>query len=71
MNKIISFLVFWSISLLTTAQGEVEMADNFRGEGKIYVVVAVILVILAGIFITLIRLDQRLKKLEKESKEEE
>ena len=42
------------------------MADNFRGEGKIYVVVMVILTLLAGIFWTLFRFDRKLKELEKE-----
>lgn len=43
-----------------------EMADNFRGEGKIYVVIAVILIILAGFFFLLFKLDKRAKRLEKE-----
>ena len=48
------------------AQAQVEMADDFRGEGKIYVVIAVILVILAGFFFLLFKLDKRTKRLEKE-----
>lgn len=51
------------------AQAQVEMADNFRGEGKIYVVIAIILVILAGFFTLLFRLDKRAKQLEKEIRE--
>ena len=35
------------------AKAQVEMADDFRGEGKIYVVIAIILVILAGFFFLL------------------
>lgn len=47
-----------------------EMADNFRGEGKIYVVIAVILIILAGFFFLLFKLDKRAKRLEKEIEEQ-
>jgi len=48
------------------AQAQVEMADDFRGEGKIYVVIAIILVILAGFFYLLFKLDKRLKRIEEE-----
>lgn len=41
-----------------------EMADTFRAEGKIYVVVAVILLIFIGLSIWLFLLDRRIKKLE-------
>lgn len=45
-----------------------EMAINFRGEGKIYVVLAVILLIVAGFFFMLFRLEKKAKKLEEEIK---
>lgn len=51
------------------AQAQVEMADDFRGEGKIYVVIAIILVILAGFFFLMFKLDKRAKRLEKEIEE--
>ncbi|WP_462253021.1 CcmD family protein [Ekhidna sp.] len=51
------------------AQAQVEMADKFRGEGKIYVVIAVILIILAGFFFLLFKLDKRAKRLEEEVSE--
>jgi len=43
-----------------------EMADGLRAEGKIYVLVAIVLTILLGLFAYLIRLDRKLAKLEKE-----
>lgn len=43
---------------------EVEMAERFRGEGKIYVVVGVMLVLLIGLFAYLWRIDRNVKKLE-------
>jgi len=50
---------------------QVEMADSFRGEGKIYIVLGVILIILLGFFYLLWKLDTRTKKLEKEVEENE
>lgn len=47
----------------------VEMADQLRADGKIWVVVAVIAAVFAGIIVYLIRLDRQIGKLEKEVKE--
>ena len=47
----------------------IEMADRLRADGKIWVVVAVIAAVFAGIIIYLVRLDRQLSKLEKEVKE--
>lgn len=49
----------------TFAQGErVEMADLMRSNGKIYVVVGVLLIILTGLFIYLFTIDKKIKKIE-------
>lgn len=40
--------------------------DYFRATGKIYVVVAILFLIFGGIFFYLIRLDNKLSRLEKE-----
>jgi hypothetical protein len=42
-----------------------EMADVMRSEGKIYVVVVIILIVLAGLIIYLFLQDRKLDKLEK------
>ncbi|MCP9753189.1 CcmD family protein [Ferruginibacter sp. HRS2-29] len=53
-------------SLSSFAQGDkVEMADTMRSNGKIYVVVAVCLTILIGLFLYVASIDRKLKKLEK------
>ncbi len=52
---------------LFAQNNEVEMADAFRSNGKIYVVVAVIVIILVGLLVYLFTLDKRLKMLEKKS----
>lgn len=43
----------------------VGMADAMRAEGKIYVVVAVLVAIFAGITIYAVRIDQKISRLEK------
>jgi CcmD family protein len=45
-----------------------EMATEMRSNGKIYVVVAVLVTIFVGILLYLIRLDRKLTKLERETK---
>jgi len=45
----------------------VEMADTLRNNGKIYVVVICIVIILLGLLAYLFTIDKRLKKIEKES----
>lgn len=62
-------LIFFTLFLLTAqlCSGQpVEMASELRSSGKIYVVVAVLAIIFAGIVIYLIRIDRKLSKLEKE-----
>ncbi|RYY52323.1 MAG: CcmD family protein [Chitinophagaceae bacterium] len=59
---------FFTIGRLA-AQGagsESAIGETMRSSGRIYVVVAVMLTILAGLVLYLIRLDRRISKLEKE-----
>lgn len=46
----------------------VEMADRLRADGKIYVVIAVLVTIFLGIIAYVIRLDRKISRLEKGSK---
>lgn len=62
-------LAFFTLLGTNLAQAQVEMATDFRGEGKIYVVIAIMHVILAGFFYLLFKLDQRTKRLEQEIEE--
>lgn len=52
------------LTIFLQAQNNVEMADALRNDGKIWVVVVVILIILIGLFFYLWRLDNRIKKIE-------
>ena len=45
----------------------VEMADQLRANGKIYVVVAVLIIILLGLILYVVRLDRKITRLEKET----
>lgn len=47
------------------SNNEVEMADVMRSNGKIYVLVGVIVIIFAGITVYLISTDRKISKLEK------
>jgi K+-transporting ATPase A subunit len=63
INLLILFLL--SIAQLCHAQSNtVEMADVMRAEGKIYVVVGIILIILIGLILYLFTLDRKVKNLE-------
>ena len=48
---------------------QVEMANLMRSNGKIYVVVAVISIIFLGIVFFLIRIDSKIRKIEKRNEE--
>jgi len=43
------------------------MAELMRSDGRIYVVIAVILAILTGLILYLVRLDRKIAKMEKEN----
>ena len=64
-RKIVLFFSILLLHLFAAAQEKVEMADNLRSNGKIFIVVAVIVTIFAGIILYLIRIDRKLTKLEK------
>ena len=64
MKKLISISTLTFFALLVKAQ-DVKMADVMKDNGKIYVVIAVMLTILAGLVLYLVRLDRKISKLEK------
>ena len=64
MKKLLSLLL---VLAFTNTFGQTEMADTMRSNGKIYVVVAVLLVIFSGLAIFLISIDRKVKRLEKKN----
>ena len=67
--RLLFLLLSFSGSLL--AQNEIEMADAFRADGKIYVVVVILSIVFTGIVLYLIRLDRKVSRLEKEQRQSE
>jgi len=70
-RKIAPFLLVMGRILLAfpvlAQDGKVEMADSMRSDGKIYVVIAVILTILGGLIFYVWRLDRKITKLENDN----
>ena len=54
----------------TAFSQEVEMADTMRSNGKIYVIVGIILIILIGLITYLFLLDRKVGRLEKRLKDQ-
>ena len=65
LRKIMMLFALLVPSVFSFAQGKVEMADTMRSNGRIYVVVAVVVTILAGLILYVARLDKKISKLEK------
>ena len=69
MKKLISLIaLILFVAQQTNAQQQIEMADAFRADGKIYVVVGILSLVFTGIVLFLIRLEMKVSKLEKEQK---
>jgi hypothetical protein len=64
LRTFVTLLFALVLPCLTMGQ-DVEMADKLVSNGKIYIVVGVLSVVLAGLFIFLISIDFRLRKLER------
>ena len=58
--------LLWCIAAFGQQTQSVEMADTMRSSGKIYVVIATIVIIFAGLAVYLFTIDRRLKRIEKE-----
>lgn len=67
MNHFRILLLVFMIGLATSAMAQApEMADRMRSEGKIYVVVAIVLTVVLGLLVYLFTVDRKITKLEKE-----
>jgi len=62
------FLLLYLLPIITLAQ-PTEMADGLRADGKIYVVVVVLLIIFAVLITYLIIIDRKISRLEKKVRE--
>ncbi|TXH24875.1 MAG: CcmD family protein [Cyclobacteriaceae bacterium] len=58
------YLLLLMLSVTAVQAQDFEMADVMRSNGQIYVVVAIILIVLAGLFTFLFMLERKIKRLE-------
>ena len=66
LNKITFLFAMLLVSTLSFAQDKYPTtSDLMRSNGRIYVVVGVILIILAGLILYVVRVDRKISKLEK------
>jgi CcmD family protein len=67
MKRLLTLLMIISFTILH-AHGQdpagIEMADTWRSNGKINVVIAVLAVIFLGLFVYLIGIDRKLRRME-------
>ena len=68
MTKLFNRLSMLTAAMLCSyaalAQEKPEMADVMRSNGKIYVVVAVCVTILIGLFVYVLNVERKIKKIE-------
>ena len=64
----VNFVLTLNLFAQQSVTQEVAMADQMRADGKIWVVVAVISTLFAGIIAFLVSIDRKVSKLEKELK---
>lgn len=66
MKKMFLAIIVLLMGMATDVAAQVEMADNMRKEGKIYVVVVVLATIFAGIFAYLVYIDKKITRIERD-----
>ncbi|MBI5856029.1 MAG: CcmD family protein [Sphingobacteriales bacterium] len=67
LKKITLFVLLMILSSVVFAQDDKEvMADTMRSNGRIYVLLAVVVTILLGLILYVFRLDRKISRLEKD-----
>jgi uncharacterized membrane protein len=67
LRKMLLVFTFLCSSIISFAQNNPSSEELMRSNGKIYVVVAVCLTILTGLFIYVFLIDRKISKIEKEN----
>lgn len=67
MHKLKRIAAMIALCILTIAADAQPTEDVMRSNGKIYVVVAVVVTIVIGLFIYLLNLDRKISKMEKKN----
>jgi CcmD family protein len=71
LKSLFTFILLFLLTQISYAQNDgdkVDMADTMRSNGRIYVVVAVVVLILIGLILYLVRLDRKITRMEKENR---
>lgn len=68
MTKFLKLLLLLLFPFVASAQ-EPQMADAFRQDGKIYIVITVLVIVFLCLTVYLVMMERKLKKLEKEFKD--
>ncbi|HXC04832.1 MAG TPA: CcmD family protein [Bacteroidia bacterium] len=69
MKKLFTLFLFIFLSVFVSAQNNTpEMADSLRASGKIYVVVCVAAIVMAGLILYLVTIDRKVARMERELK---
>ncbi len=68
LQLVLVLLTSISVKVAQAQEASPEMADTFRSNGKIYVVVLVLATIFVGIILYLVQLDRKISKIEKTNK---
>ena len=68
MKRIVSLTLLLAALLINQAAfaQDAEMADSMRANGKIYVVVGIILIVLVGLIVYLFMTDKKLTRIEQQ-----
>ena len=68
MKKLASLFIFLLMSIAMWAKDgdQNTMGDTMRSNGRIYVVVAVVVTILIGLILYVVRIDRKIAKMEKQ-----
>ncbi len=66
LKKIAGVIALCILTMMANAQ-ETESGDVMTSNGKIYVVMAVVVTIVIGLFLYLLSLDKKISKMEKKS----
>jgi uncharacterized membrane protein len=65
IKKVLGILFFLAVNICSAQTYQAEMADNFRAEGKIYVVISVIAIIFISLVLFLVYIERKISGIEK------
>ncbi len=64
LRSLVLTLILSFITIIARAQGTTTFGETMRSNGRIYVVIGVLVIIFLGIIVYLIRLEKKMSKME-------